>query len=165
MIRKQPGESFMARGDIFMPHFGLMDENKLGPVKGPFLRARLHIRGGKRRLREGKIAAGIVTLYDALEGAMRSYIEDPDHRSRLDIRLDEDLDNERTMYATLVRSRVLDGAFDFEAFDRLTERALQEEMPGYEYRQLLTDFDSVMIQLGVMPFDERSLPAEDPKTF
>jgi hypothetical protein len=148
-----------------MPHFGLMDENKLGPGKGPFLRARLHIRGGKRRLREGKIAAGIVTLYDALEGAMRAYVEDPERGLRLDIRLGEDLNNERTLYAALVRSRVLDGVFDFDAFDRLVELALREEMPGYEYGQLLTDIDSVMVQLGVMPFDETSLPPEDPKTF
>jgi hypothetical protein len=148
-----------------MPHFGLMDEKELGPVKGPLLRAQLHIRCGKRRLREGKIAAGIVTLYDALEGAMRSYIGDPDHRALLYNRHDEDLNKESMLYAALVRSHVLDGAFDFESFDRLTERALLEEMPGYEYRQLLTDFDDVMVQLGVMPFDETSLPPEDPKTF
>ncbi len=148
-----------------MPHFGLMDENKLGPVAGPLLRAQLHIRGGKRRLREGKIAAGIVTLYDALEAAMRSYVEDPGNRAGLDIRHDDDLNNERSLYAVLVRSRVLDGVFDFDAFDRLTERSLNEEMPGYDYRQLLANIDSVMTKLGVMPFDEASLPPEDPKTF
>jgi hypothetical protein len=148
-----------------MPHFGLMDEKQLGPVKGPFLRARLHIRGGKRRLRQGKIAAGIVTLYDALESAMRSYIEDPDRNGGLDIRPGENMNNERALYAALVRSRVLDGTFDFDAFDRLVERALNEELPGYEYQPLVTDIDSLMVQLGVMPFDEASLPPEDPKTF
>jgi hypothetical protein len=148
-----------------MPHFGLMDEKKLGPGKGPFLRARLHIRGGKRRLREGKIAAGIVTLYDALESAMRYYVEDPDRRVLLDTRPGENLNSERTLYGALVRSRVLDGAFNFDAFDRLAERALNEELPGYEYQQLVRDIDSVMVQLGVMPFDESSLPPEDPKTF
>ena len=60
-----------------MPHFGLMNEQELGPVAGPLQRARLHLRGGKRRLRQGKISAGIVTLYDALEGAMLSYAESP----------------------------------------------------------------------------------------
>jgi len=148
-----------------MPHFGLMDEKALGPVEGPFLRARLHIRGGKRRLSEGKIAAGIVTLYDALEAAMTAYVEDPQRRAYIDIRDDEDLKNERMLYAALVRSRVLDGDFDFDAFDRLAEVALNNEMPGYDYRQLLTDIESVMIQLGVMPFDEASLPPEDPQTF
>lgn len=150
---------------VTMPHFGLMDEKTLGPVAGPFLRARLHIRGGKRRLREGKIAAGIVTLYDALEGAMQAYVAETGRRSRLAIKAGEDLNDDRTLYAVLVRSRVLDGVLDFDAFDRLTERALNEELPGYDYHAILSGVESVMTQLGVMPFDESSLPPEDPKTF
>src|SRR5512142_3474948 len=98
-----------------------MDENKLGPVEGPLQRARLHIRGGKRRLRQGKIAAGIVTLYDALEGAMKSYVADPGRRARLIVDAGEDLNDERTVYAVLVRSNILDGAFDYDSFDRLVE--------------------------------------------
>jgi len=148
-----------------MPHFGLMNERDLGPVEGPFLRARLHMRGGKRRLREGKIAAGIVTLSDALEGAMRSFVADPKRASRLEVREGEDLNKDGTLYAVLVRSGVLDGTFDFPAFDRLVEKALREEMPGYDYRDLLTGIESLMIQLGVLPFDEGSLPPEDPKTY
>lgn len=148
-----------------MPHFGLMDEQKLGPVEGPFLRARLHIRGGKRRLRQGKIAAGIATLYDALEGAMQAYIANPARKAGLVIRGGENLNDEKTLYTVLVRSHVLNSGFDFDAFDRLTERALREEMPGYDYQKLLSDIESVMTQLGVMPFDEASLPPEDPKTF
>jgi hypothetical protein len=148
-----------------MPHFGLMDENSLGPVEGPLQRARLHIRGGKRRLLQGKISAGIATLYDALEGAMRSYVEDPKRRAKLDIETGEDLNDDKVVYSMLVRSGVLDGIFDFEAFDLLTERALHEEMPGYDYRNLLAGIESLMTQLGVMPFDETLLPPEDPKTF
>ena len=53
-----------------MPHAGLMDERLLGPVEGPLQRARLHIRGGKRRLRQGKISAGIATLADALSASL-----------------------------------------------------------------------------------------------
>ncbi len=148
-----------------MPHAGLMNEHELGPIKGPFQRARLHLRGGRRRLEQGKTAAGIVTLYDALEGAMRSFIEDPANRLRLDIRDGEDLNSEKTQYALLVRSGVLDRTFDFSAFDRLTERALKEELPGYDYRALLTAIESIMTQLGVLPFDDNALPPEDPKTF
>lgn len=148
-----------------MPHFGLMDEKNLGPVYGPLQRARLHIRGGKRRLRQGKISAGIVTLYDALEGAMRAYIGEPGRLAKLGIGKGEDVNDEKALYAALVRAGVIDGAFDFEAFDRLTERALNEEMPGYEYAELLAGIESVMTQLGVMPFDETLLPPEDPKTF
>jgi hypothetical protein len=148
-----------------MPHFGLMDERVLGPVEGPFQRARLHIRGGKRRLREEKISAGIVTLYDALLAAMESYVNSPEHEESLVIKQGDDLTDERMVYSVLVRSGVLDGAFEFETFEKLTEKALNEEMPGYDYRDVLQGIERVMTQLGVMPFDEADLPPEDPKTF
>ena len=148
-----------------MPHFGLMNEKELGPVEGPLQRARLHIRGGKRRLREGKIAAGIVTLYDALEGAMKSHAADPARRARLIVHAGENLNDERTLYAVLIRSSVLDGVFDYDSFDRLVETALHQELPGYDYRELLSGLETVMTRLGVMPFDEATLPPEDPKTF
>lgn len=148
-----------------MPHFGLMNEQTLGPVEGPLQRARLHLRGGKRRLRQGKTAAGIVTLYDALNGAMQWYIASPERRAGLSIRAGDDLNSDRTLYAVLVRSGVLDGSFDFDAFDRLTERALREELPGDDHRQLLAGIEKVMTLLGVMPFDEAALPPEDPATF
>jgi hypothetical protein len=148
-----------------MPHFGLMDERKMGPVEGPLLRARLHMRGGKRRLREGKIAAGIVTLYDALDAAMTAYAADTAHRSHLVVREGENLNDIKTLFNVLVRSQVLSGAFEFDRLDRLTEQALYEEMPGYDYRELLSGIESVMKQLGVMPFDEDALPPEDPGTF
>jgi hypothetical protein len=142
-----------------------MDERALGSVQGPFQRARLHIRGGKRRLREGKISAGIVTLYDALLGAMEWYINSPENRQRIVITAGDDLSSDKTVYAVLVRSGVLDGAFDFEAFSRLTETALEEEMPGYDCGDVLKGIEQVMTQLGVMPFDESKLPPEDPSTF
>jgi hypothetical protein len=142
-----------------------MDERTLGPREGLFQRARLHIRGGRRRLRQGKTSAGIVTLYDAVLAAMDWYVASSAGWRKLAIKNGEDLRNEKVLYAGLVRSGVLDGKFDFEAFDRLTERALDEEMPGYDYRDLLAGVESVMTQLGVMPFDESQLPPEDPKTF
>jgi len=148
-----------------MPHFGLMDEGALGPIEGPFQRARLHIRGGKRRLRQEKISAGIVTLYDALLAAMESYVNSPEHKESLVIKQGDDLTDERTVYAVLVRSGALDGAFEFETFEKLTEKALNEEMPGYDYRDVLQGIERVMTQLGVMPFDEADLPPEDPKTY
>ena len=148
-----------------MPHAGLIDENTLGPVEGPRQRARLHIRGGKRRLRQGKLSAGIATLYDALTAAMLSSVDDPEKKTKLDIKEGENLNDEETSYAVLVRSGVLDGAFDFRAFSQLTEKALDEEIPWFDYHELLAGIESVMTQLGVMPFDEEALPPEDPKTF
>jgi hypothetical protein len=148
-----------------MPHAGLMNEGALGPEAGPLQRARLHLRGGRRRLLQGKTAAGIVTLYDALDGAMLWYVASPERRKRLAVRSGDDLNDDRTLYRILVRSGVLDGALDFDAFDRLTERALHEELPGYDASPLLVQIESAMTQLGVMPFDETSLPPEDPATY
>lgn len=148
-----------------MPHAGLMDEKALGPVEGPLQRARLHIRGGKRRLQQGKVAAGIVTLYDALNGAMQWYAASPGGRAKLALKEGENPNDDRTLYAALVRSGVLDGAFDFEAFDRLTEMALNQELRGFDYCPVLEGIEAVLTRLGVMPFDEAALPPEDPKTF
>lgn len=148
-----------------MPHFGLMDETALGPVEGPLRRARLHLRCARRRLREGKISAGIVTLYDALEGAMQGYTASPEHKRSLKIGKGEDLNDDKTLFSVLARSGVIDGTFDFDAFDRLMENALNREMPDYDYHNLLQGLESVMTELDVLPFDEASLPPEDPSTF
>jgi hypothetical protein len=148
-----------------MPHFGLMDEKALGPVEGPFMRAKLHIRCGRRRLREGKISAGIVTLYDALQGAMQGYAASAEEQGVLQVRTGENLSDDRTLYAVLVRSGALDGTFDFDSFDRLTETALNHELPGFDYRRVLEGIEAVLTRLGVVPFDEAALPPEDPGTF
>jgi hypothetical protein len=148
-----------------MPHAGLMSEKDLGPVEGPFQRARLHIRGAKRRLRQGKISAGIVTLYDALLAGMQGYADSPGRKETFLVTPGENTSDDKVLYAVLVRSGVLDGSFDFEAFDRIVEKALNEEIPGFDYENLLAGIEAVMIQLGIMPFDEAHLPPEDPKTY
>ncbi len=149
-----------------MPHFGLMNtEDSFKTAEGALLRARLHMRAGRRRLRQGKISSGIVTLYDALLFAMESHIMSPEKRKGLDIREGEDLKDDKTLYNVLTRSGVLDGKFDYAAFDEVVDGQASEEMPGYDYKWILEGVESVMTQLGVMPFDEASLPPEDPKTF
>jgi len=149
-----------------MPHFGLMNTgDSFKTEEGALLRARLHIRAGRRRLRQGKIASGIVTLYDALLFAMEWYFFPPEQRKKLDIKEGEDLSNDRTLYTVLVRSGVLDGRFDYKGFDKVVEEEASEEMPGYDYAWILQGVESVMTQLGVMPFDENQLPPEDPSTY
>ena len=147
-----------------MPHFGLMDEYALGPVEGPLMRARLHIRGGRRRLRQGKISLGIITFYDAMISAMQWYISDPSHKNMFKVNNNEDTNDDRIVYKILTRSGVLDGSFDYDAFNELAEKALYQDMSAYDYTGMLKGVESVMTQLGVMPFDESALPPEDPKT-
>lgn len=143
-----------------MPHAGLMDEKELGAVNGPLQRARLHLRAGKRRLGQGKISAGIVTLYDAVLAAFDWYAASHDF-----IKIGENSTDEKAFYELLVRSGVLDGSFDFNGFDTLTEKALHQELRDCDYHQIVDAIAGVMGQLGVMPFDETTLPPEDPQTF
>lgn len=142
-----------------------MNEDELGPEQAALMRARLHIRGGKRRLSQGKISAGILTLYDALLFGMEWFVLSDDRRETLMVHEQDNLRNDRDTYAVLVRSGVLDGRFDYAAFDSLVEYASNNEMPDYDYPPLVGSIDSVMTQLGIMPFDESQLPPEDPKTF
>lgn len=149
-----------------MPHAGLMNEREMGPEAGPLQRARLHIRGGRRRLRQGKIAAGIATLADALSAALEWYAASPERRLRLAESTGQGgPPDDRALYALLVRSGVLDGTFDYDAFDSLTEYALDHELPGFDHGPVLAGIEAVMTQLGVMPFNEADLPTEDPATF
>lgn len=96
---------------------------------------------------------------------MEGFASSPEGRARLGLRKDDYINDERVLYDILVRSGVLDGAFDFEAFERLMEKALNEDIQYYEYGPVLAGVESVLTQLGVMPFDEASLPPEDPNTF
>jgi len=148
-----------------MPHAGLMNEGALGPETGLLQRARLHIRGGKRRLWQGKVPAGLVTLYDALIAAMEWYFASPERRNRLVIRNDDDLRDDKVLYKILVRSGVLDGRFDYVAFDTFIGDIIYGKAMEYDYESLAKGIESVMVQLGVMPFNEEELPAEDPSTF
>jgi hypothetical protein len=151
-----------------MPHFGLMDPTKMSAEEAALMRAKLHIRAGKRRLRQGKIAAGIVTLYDALTYAIQWYLSDPGHREDLDIRDGERVTNEDQAFAILARSGVFGEGFDPRPFDELLLKALEDEkseMPGYDYSWFLEAVEKAMTGLGVMPFDESALPPEDPSTY
>ncbi|MCX7914558.1 MAG: hypothetical protein N2511_08240, partial [Thermodesulfovibrionales bacterium] len=99
---------------------------------------------------------------DALIAALEWYIESPERRRNLKILDTDDLRNDKDIYSILVRSKILDGKFDYIAFDRLIEKAIIEDLQGYDYRGLVKEIESVMVQLGVMPFDEAKLPVEDP---
>lgn len=148
-----------------MPHAGLMDERAMGPEEGLLQRARLHIRGGRRRLRQGKISAGIVTLYDAMSAALEWYFASPERRAGLVIKAEDDLKDDKTLYGILTSTGVLDRSFDYRAFNELVEKVLYTDFADYDHNEVLRGIESVMTQLGVMPFDETKLPPEDPSTF
>ncbi len=145
-----------------MPHFGLIDEEKLGPVESLRMRSRLHIRGGRKRLEIGKISLGILTLYDAVNLALQWYVLTPAQSGLAGQHPDKDFRDESAIISALLHNGTLDGRFDYGTFNELVERALKEELFGYDYTGLLKGIESVMVQLGVMPFDESTLPPEEP---
>ena len=57
-----------------MPHFELMKAENMKEEEAIFLRAQLHIRGGKRYLRERKVSSDFVALHDALISGMRYWV-------------------------------------------------------------------------------------------
>jgi hypothetical protein len=142
-----------------------MDEKELGEEAAALKRARLHIRGGKRRLRQGKTAAGLAALYDALETAMRWYVFVSRKKGEFAPDPNLDLENGNILYKALVRSKVLDGEFDFEEFEECVSKFLNKEQCHMDWREKIHAYEQVMEQLGVMPFDEDELPPEDPATF
>lgn len=147
-----------------MPHFGLIDESIHGPDEAMLMRARLHIRCGSRRLREGKLSYGIITIYDALLSGMQWYISSHERMNGLAINKGDDLNNDRVLFDILRRSGVVDRAFDYDAFDKLVEMSLDDLDLIFNYEETLGSFNNVMTQLGIMPFDENELPPEDPST-
>jgi hypothetical protein len=146
-----------------VPHFGLMDETTMGKKEAALQRARLHIRGARRRLRQGKFAAGVATLYDALSFAMRWYVLSRGPSLKHDPTLN--LEDTKAVFSLLVDAGVLRPSFEFDPFDRLLEEALSNELSDLDWQAWLERIEALMSQLGVMPFDEGSLPPEDPATY
>ncbi len=145
-----------------MPHFGLIDATQMTEANAALLRVRLHLRSGRRRFERGMFVAGIASLYDALQYAMRWYISFPEHRARLGIVGGEDFRDDRAVFAQLVRGGVIDSAFDFDAFERLVEQALYDPAFQFDAPRLLAQIEDVITELEVTPFDEAVLPPEKP---
>jgi hypothetical protein len=146
------------------PHFGLMDENRMTPEDAALMRAKLHWRCGKRRVRENKTASGVTTLYDALLSGMRWYIltglaAKPDDFSA------EDLENERYVFHLLKKVGLIDSSLNIAKVQDLVDRALMEEDVRAEQEWFVEELEKFLTRLRVLPFDESALPPEDPATF
>lgn len=145
-----------------MPHFGLIDKLDFRPEDENLVRARLHLRSARRRLRQGKTPIGLSTLFDAFLAAIRWYVASPERRSGLDVLEGDDMADESSVYELLIRSGVLDGRPDFKSFSNVVEDALDQRISNFDYSTTLSEVETVMTRLGVMPFDEDDLPPESP---
>jgi len=148
-----------------MPHFGLMDESAMPRESAALLRARLHLRGGRRRLRQTKYAAGVAALYDALCSGMRWYVMLAEEPSLMHVKAKIDLHTDRELFSALTQAGILDDTKAFEPLESLLDQLLNGLTPEFDQREVMTRIEHWLTQLGIMPFDEGTLPSEDPNTF
>lgn len=144
-----------------MPISGYTDKNTHCTEDVMLMRARLHLVTGKRRLREGKISLGLVTIYDALYSAMQWYIGCPEYAGKLVVKPADNLKEDNNLFTILFRSGVITSGFDYRTFSKLVEAALYKNMTDFNYSGILTDIESIMTQLGALPFDESELTPYD----
>lgn len=142
-----------------MPHFGLMDEDALGPEASELMRARLHVRSARTKIADGRIHEGISALFDALLSSLRWYVLSPKRAAGLKFDGD-DLSDERAICEVLKRSGVIEPSFDFERICETEDRILESGIKGIDHEALAGEMESVMETLGVIPFDEDELPPE-----
>ncbi len=143
-----------------MPHFGLIDDS-LQLAESSLLRARLHVRGGKIRLSEGRKEDGVAALYDAMVFAMLRFFDSDESRKNLQINSDDNLDDDRTLFIILKKSSVINSSVDIEDFDYLYQKmddAIEDNLIGFDEHQFMSRFNRIMTSLEAIPFDESELP-------
>lgn len=153
-----------------MPHFRLMDPDRMESAEAVFLRAKIHVRGGKRRISENKIPAGIASLHDAFLSAMQRFFLAPDLKKKLLTvkNFDIDLYDEEILFLILKKSGIINDSFtetDFIYLCAVLDEALTSNLNSFDQEKYYTLFDNVMEQLGILPYSENELPPEDPSTY
>ncbi|MFW9820366.1 MAG: hypothetical protein ACFFE5_12215 [Candidatus Thorarchaeota archaeon] len=142
-----------------MPHFGLVDE-KLPEIEQYLLRARLHIRSGKKRIEKGETSAGVAALYDAFIFSLYWYFLSDEMLKPFLFNGDGTYNDEELLYHILLIYGRINGTFNFERFLKLTVKAINNELDEINYDNFIEDFDALMEQLNVVPFDENTLSQE-----
>jgi hypothetical protein len=140
-----------------MPHFGLIDENL--PEKEQYLlRARLHIRGGIIRIRRGDNEDGIAALYDAfIHSLYWFYLSDEKLRPLL-TNEKGNYESEEELYTILLKNGKINGNFRLEQFKELLDKALTKKLENFNFESFFKNFEDLMTQLKIMPFNESDLP-------
>ena len=72
--------------------------------------------------------------------------------------------DEEVLYSILLSYGRIDGSFDFKRFLKLTVKAINNELQEFKDDTFMKDFDWLMEQLKVLPYNENMLPQEQPIT-
>jgi len=151
---------------ISMPHFGLIREG-ISKDEEALLRARLHIRGGDRRLEEGQFADAVASYYDAMSAGMKRFFLSESLRDCYVLPDVSNLEDDGFLFIELKGAGVLDDSINMEEFDFLKmvlEKAFENEVTD----EILTRFRSIVqkigVQLHIIPFVPGELPEVDSLT-
>ncbi|MHA2113466.1 MAG: hypothetical protein ACXAC6_14665 [Candidatus Hodarchaeales archaeon] len=139
------------------------------PDEALLLRTRLHIRGGKRRLNQGKVSDGITALHDAIIHGMQWFLF-TNHPELLypNVEADYDLTDDTTLFQFLQRTESFAHFSyheDFQYLSDILDQALDNRISGFDKGRYIKIINKFMNQLGVEPFSFDELPPEDPSTF
>ncbi len=151
---------------VIMPHFGLIDDS-LQQAEASLLRARLHVRGGNIRLSEGRKEDGVAALYDAVVYAMLRFTDSSELRNKLDIKNNDNLNDDRTLFIVLKRSGIIDSSVDIEDFNylyQIMDDAIEGKLTDFDEAIFMSKFNRLMTLLGAFPSNESDLPEEDSVT-
>ena len=141
-----------------MSYYDLMDTIQLSDPRAAFLCARLQLRSGKRRLRQGYPVAGIAALYDAVFLGMHYYITK--HKGCASFIKNTDLWDAASLFHALARAGVFDDPLTFNRLSLVVERALWQESFSFDANATLAEIETMLTKLGVMPFNESAQPGE-----
>lgn len=138
--------------------YKLTDPAKITDARTALICARLHLRGGKRRLQAGFSAAGIAALYDAVLFGMRYYVAS--HK-----RCESFVENTNPwdapgLFHALARAGVFEDPLTFNRFSLMVERALWQEAFSFDISSTLAEVEKMLMKLGVLPFHKSALPGE-----
>ena len=142
-----------------MPYYGSMNSTHMTGEEA-LMRSRLHLRGGKRRLQEGLSAAGLAALYDSLLFGMWYYIVIHEQCEEIGITSSDALWDDAALYHNLAKAGSFDDPCAFNRLSLIVERALWQESFSLDAHAVFAEVEKMLTNLGVMPFNDSTLPAE-----
>jgi len=140
-----------------MSHYDFINAPKMSDAEAALIRARRHLRSGKRYLQEGSSAAGIAAFYDAILFGMRYYIAL--HKGPESLAESADHWDASALFHALARSGVFDDPLTFNRCSLMVERALWQGSFAFDANAMLVEVEKILSRLGIIPFHGSSLPA------
>jgi len=125
------------------------------------MRARLHVKGGWNRFSEGMREDAIAAIYDALSSAMQRFLFRNVSGKILTLEYDEDPSDDFTLFKILKRSGVFDTSVsldDFMYIDQTLDDGLENRLDTFDESRFIETANILLIQLGVLPFNQCELP-------